>query len=97
MKVALMNFGAVINDKETGEALYSAIRKALLSAGSIEIDFSGVITMATFCAKQTFGRLYIELGPQEFFNRLVLKNANSDLKFIVRTGIESALTDAAPK
>ena len=95
MKVNLISFGSVINDKETGEAIYNSIRKALQGMAPIEIDFSGVITMATFCAKQTFGRLYIELGPQEFFNRLVLKNANSDLKFIVRTGIESALTDAS--
>lgn len=97
MKINLLDFGSVINDKETGEALYSAIKVLLKENNTVEVNFSGVITMATFCAKQTFGRLYVELGPQDFFNRLVLKNANSDLKFIVRTGIESALTDATTK
>lgn len=93
MKINLLDFGSVINDMATGELLYNTIRQALTDYHQVEVDFTGVITMATFCAKQVFGKLYVELGSQPFFNRLILKNANSDLKFIVRTGIESALND----
>ncbi len=49
--------------------------------------------MATFCAKQIFGRLYIVYGPSKFFEYLIIKNASDDLKTIIRIGIESAIED----
>jgi hypothetical protein len=94
MSIQLLNFGTVINDTQTGASIYDAIKSSLSSNHSpVEIDFSGVVTMATFCAKQIFGKLYVELGQESFFNKLVLKNASPELRFIIRTGIESALED----
>jgi hypothetical protein len=94
MTIQLFKFGTVINDTQTGSTIYNAIKNALSSARSpVEVDFLGVVTMATFCAKQIFGKLYVELGQESFFDKLVLKNASPELRFIIRTGIESALED----
>jgi hypothetical protein len=49
--------------------------------------------MATFNAKQIFGKLYLELGANEFFEKLEIKNASDDLKLIIRLGIQSAIDD----
>jgi len=90
----LSKFGSVINDTQTGALVYQAISDELKKSSlPIDIDLAGVITMATFCAKQIFGKLYLELGQAEFFGRLILRNASSDLRFIIRTGIDSALED----
>lgn len=92
--IFLFKFGAVINDTQTGATIYNTIKQALEKpSNQVEVELLGVITMATFCAKQIFGRLYVEMGQSDFFARLIMKNATSDLKFIIRTGIESALED----
>jgi hypothetical protein len=91
----LSKFGSVINDTQTGSQVYQAISDELKRSSSpVDVDLTGVITMATFCAKQIFGKLYLELGQSAFFSRLILKNASSDLRFIIRTGIDSALEDS---
>ena len=47
--------------------------------------------MATFCAKQIFGKLYMELNPDVFFSNIKIKNANDDVKLIIRMGIQNAI------
>lgn len=49
--------------------------------------------MATFNAKQIFGRLYLELGSSDFFERINLKGTSENIKLIIRMGIQSALEE----
>ena len=89
----LISYAPIISDKEIGNEIYEKI-KALLSSGEIvEIDLSQIKSMATFCAKQIFGKLYIDLGSEKFFERVVLKNANNDIKSIVRIGIQHSISE----
>lgn len=82
-----------ITSPERGESLYKRI-KADLALGVVDVDFSGVLTMTTYCAKQVFGSLYRELGSSKFYSSARFANVSEDLKIIIQAGIESALQDA---
>lgn len=47
--------------------------------------------MATFCAKQIFGKLYIDLTPSVFYNNIKIIRATEDVKLIIRLGIQNAV------
>lgn len=90
MEILLNQYAPVISDEQTGENIYNDIKSAL-AQGEVVVDMTNVKSMATFCAKQIFGRLYRELGSEEFYSMVKIKNANDDIKVIIRMGIVSAL------
>ena len=53
--------------------------KVILDCADISIVSSGF-------ADEVFGRLFLELGPQ-YHKRLVIKNANRDVMFIINRAI----------
>lgn len=91
--IDLSKYSPIISDKGIGEEIYNIIKKGLESNDNITIDMSNIKSMATFCAKQIFGKLYLEIGANSFFERLILKNASSDLKAIIKVGIQNAIED----
>jgi len=91
--ISFKNYGPIISDKIVGQEIYAVLKEALSSFDQINLDLNEIQSMATFCAKQIFGRLYIELGSHKFFERIILKNANNDLKSIIQIGIQDALDD----
>ena len=93
MKIKLENYGPIISDKKIGEDISKLIEKSLVSHNSVEIDFRNVISMATFCAKQIFGKLYIEKGAEFFFEKIKMSNVSDDLKIIIKMGIQSAIEE----
>ena len=87
-------YGNIISDQETGNMIFQEIKKELNSTSTpIKVNLNDVITMATFNAKQIFGKLYLELGPTNFFDKIIILNANDDLKLIISLGIQSAVND----
>lgn len=89
--IDLTEYAPVISDEQTGIKIYQEIKNAISQEETIVIDMSGIKSMATFCAKQIFGQLYRELGPSDFYSKIQIKNANDDIKVIIRMGIVSAL------
>lgn len=47
--------------------------------------------MATYCAKQIFGRLYVELGQNIFSKNIIIKNASDNVRLIIQLGIRFAI------
>jgi len=94
MTIDLKKYGPLLSDKKIGDEIYQEIRINLDKEEIINIDFKHITSMATFCAKQIFGRLYIEMGPEKFFERIKLMNANEDLKIIIKMGIQNALDES---
>ena len=92
IEIKLNQYAPVISDEQTGLEIYNTIKSAL-KADVVIVDMSYVKSMATFCAKQIFGRLYKELGPNAFYSKIQIKGANGDIKVIIRMGIVSALKD----
>jgi hypothetical protein len=93
MIIQLEKFGPIISDKSIGNEISKLIEKSLKSDNPIEIDFKNVISMATFCAKQIFGKLYIEKGAEFFFENIKMSNVSDDLKIIIKMGIQSAIEE----
>ena len=91
IEIKLNQYAPVISDEQTGKGIYDAVKENLVH-GDVVLDMTGVKSMATYCAKQIFGQLYLELGPESFYSKIQIKNANDDIKVIIRMGIVSALS-----
>ncbi len=91
--VDLKKFGPIISDKDNGLKVYELIKSIIVEDGNVEVDLKEILSMATFCAKQIFGKLYIDMGAQSFFENVKLLNVNDDMKLIINMGIHSALND----
>lgn len=89
----LNKYGPIIGSKSIGDEIYEKIRKELSKNDSIEINVSEIKSMATFCAKQIFGKLYLEFGSELFFEKIIIKGADADLKTIIQIGIQHALSE----
>jgi hypothetical protein len=93
----LGEYGSAIVDKITGANIYARLNEMLLNDTVVIVKLDRTVTMATFCAKQIFGRLYVELGAESFFKRVLLTDASNELRYIITTGIKNALKDQANK
>lgn len=92
-EINLSKYSPIISDKGIGEEIYNSIRTELDKGDIVAVDMAQIRSMATFCAKQIFGKLYKEIGSESFFERLLLKNASNDLKAIIKVGIQNAIED----
>ena len=90
--IDLSSYGPIISDETKGKEIFEAICKLLSNNNSIIVDMHDIKSMATFCARQIFGKLYLKLGASDFYNRVAIKNASADLKTIIRLGIESEIS-----
>lgn len=89
--IRLEKYGPIISDKEVGDEIAAIISADLAKDQSIVIDLAGIKSMATFCAKQIFGTLYVELGAEGFFDRVRIMNASQEMQHLIRLGIQKAL------
>lgn len=91
--IELKKYGPIISDKIVGDEIYQLINENLKNHQNISIDLTGIISMATFCAKQIFGRLYLSLTSEVFFERIELTNVSDDVKLIIKIGIQNAIEE----
>lgn len=91
--IDLTKYGPIISSKSVGDEIYTLINNEIIKEAQIIVDLSNIQSMATFCAKQIFGRLYIELGSQLFFEKINVKGADNDIKAIIQIGIQHAIKD----
>jgi len=92
-EINLTSYGPIVSSKTVGDEIYKLINLTLTKESKIIVNLEGIKSMATFCAKQIFGKLYIDLGSQQFFDRITLKGADNDLKTIIQIGIQHALEE----
>lgn len=93
MRIELKKYGALISDQESGIKIYNEIQNELINNQTCVIDCNEVKSMATYNAKQIFGKLYLELGSEVFFDKIEIKGASEDLRLIIMLGIQSAIED----
>ncbi|MGO4921462.1 STAS-like domain-containing protein [Maribacter spongiicola] len=91
--ISLDDFGPIISTKESGNKILNLITDNLKSDAKISVDLGKIRSMATFCAKQIFGKLYVSLGAEKFFENVEIVNASDDLKSIIKIGIQSAIQE----
>lgn len=71
--------------RQAGKGAYTKIRN-LLNWGStqgLELDFSEISIISSSFADEVFGRLFVELGPIVFMNRVHLINAPGEILGII--------------
>lgn len=85
--------GAIICDNYAAGAISQEIKMVLLKEHVVEVNFGGIKAMTTYSAKQIFGELYLSLGASDFFEMVYLKNANDNIKKIIKLGIQDAIED----
>lgn len=86
-KIDLTKFAPVFSNEDIGKKVYEDIVDALQS-DDVEIDMTGIKSMATCCSKQVFGTLYKKLGAEDFYKRVTIKGASENVKVIIRLGIK---------
>jgi len=91
--IELKKFGPIISDKIIGDEIYRLINESLSKQQKVILDFSEIVSMATFCAKQIFGKLYLSLTPEVFFERIEFENVSNDIKLIIKIGIQNAIEE----
>ena len=84
--ISLQKYGPIISTDKEGSVIYEMINNELKN-DSVQLDMSGIVSMTTYCAKQIFGKLYNDLGPEQFFERIQIKNASDSVKLTIRLGI----------
>lgn len=89
--ISLDEFAPIISSKESGSIIYNRIKDANPLENEITIEMRYIKSMATYCAKQIFGRLYVELGQNIFSKNIIIKNASDNVKLIIQLGIRFAI------
>lgn len=92
--ISLKEFSPIISDKQSGDKIYRMIKNFNPDSAVVGVDMGGIKSMATFCAKQIFGRLYLELTPAVFYSNVKIINASEDVKLIIKLGIQSAVNES---
>lgn len=92
--IDLSSYGPIISDRKTGDIILQMIMNSNPKENKIEINLEGIVSMATYSAKQIFGRLYIDLGADVFYKNIILKNISDDVLFLVKLGIKHALRES---
>lgn len=90
-EIKLSNYDTTISSEELGEDILNEIRISLKSDDKVALDFSNIDAITTFCAKQIFGNIYIELGEEEFYKRIGFHNVPEDIQFIITRSIYDAI------
>lgn len=90
----LSQYAPIISDKAIGQEIYEKIKELDPAQNKVIVDLSKIKAMTTFCAKQIFGRLYVELASAVFYNNVILKNVAEDVKFSINYGVKSAVDDS---
>ena len=86
--INLVEYIPSIGEESDGKKILAEIQQALASGDEVLIDFQGIQTLATICAKLIFGTLYRELGKDQFYNRIMIANATRTVRRSIRLGIE---------
>lgn len=89
--IDLQRYAPIISSKEAGEEIYRQIKECGPKEHEIAIDMREIKSMATYCAQQIFGTLYLELGSELFFKHIIIHNASEDVQLIIKLGIRYAV------
>ena len=92
-RLMMDRFKSIVTRKVNGEEVYKEIKGHIDRGETIIFDFSGIDTMTTYFAKQVFGKLYTEYGPEEFDNwiKIDADKMSADVELVLRIGIDGAI------
>lgn len=83
-------YGPIITDEES-EIFLSELVEKLKSEDVIILDFSSIIAMTTKSSKTVFGNIYLKLGREEFYRRIIIKNSTPTIQEIIYDSILNSI------
>ena len=89
--IDLSDYGPIISDESIAKKIHALILEAG-EHGEVIIDMKGIRLMATFCAKQIFGCLYVHLGGEKFYHNIHVVNATENIKKTIGVGVEMSIS-----
>lgn len=89
--ISLQNYAPIISNRRVGEEIYQLIMSKNPHRNEVEVDLDKIKSMATYCARQIFGQLYLDLGPERFSKNIIILNATEDVQLIIKLGIKYAI------
>ena len=92
--ISLQAYAPSIGSEDMAKMILKEVKDSLSENEYTIIDFSGIQTMGTNCAKLIFGDLYNTLGAIDFFNKIQISNATQNIQRTIRLGIEFSLPEA---
>ena len=94
-RIQMKNYKHLVIRKVDGQEVYNDIKGHINNGENVVVDFDEIDTMTTFFAKQVFGRLYVEMGPEDFSKRIKFdkKHMSEDVDLVLSIGIDGALSD----
>ena len=58
---------------------------------NIKKEYDGLKDKSEALARQIFGQLYLDLGPERFSKNIIILNATEDVQLIIKLGIKYAI------
>ena len=93
-RIQMNRFRSAVTRKSDGDNVYQEIKAHLDGGDTIIVDFSGIDTMTTYFAKQVFGQLYVELGAEQFTEKVKFdkRRMTDDVELVLKIGIAGAIS-----
>lgn len=93
VKINLEEYAPAITQKLKAEEIFNKIMHENPIDNHIVINMNKIITMTTQCARLVFGRLYLNLTADIYYQNIELQNVSEDLDIIIKMGIDHAIKD----
>lgn len=94
-RVLMNKYKHLVIRKDDGVEVYNDIKSHLDKGEVVIVDFSDIDTMTTYFAKQVFGKLYTQMGQEEFSRKVKFdkRYVTEDLDLVLSIGIAAAISD----
>lgn len=83
------SFGSRVSGKPVRQKLHNIIK--MTGSRLINIDFGGVPVISSSFADEAFGKLFLQLGPIRFMQRVHLVNTIDTVESLINRAIEQRM------
>ena len=80
-----------LDSRKHGQGIRAFIEKILEGHDVINIDFSGVTVITSGLADEAFGKLFYDMGPVHFMNRIRIINDSQTIRGLIDRAIEQRI------
>ena len=94
LTISIKEHRNLLGSREFGSTLRNKISNLLRAAGSgtkLQIDFSDVFVISSSVADEAFGKLFAQIGPLEFMQRIEIVNVDPTVKMLIDRAISQRM------
>ena len=94
LKIYIKEHKNLLSSREFGATLRNKISNLLKMAGSrskLRIDFSDIFIISSSVADEAFGKLFAQIGPLDFMQRIEILNVEPTVKMLIDRAISQRM------